>query len=813
MRSRGYSMPALNYIRAILGSLLRRPGFAVTSILILAIGIGLSTAVFTVARAVLLRRLPVKQEERIVLLWGDLASRGFNHYPLALSEAESFLRTTSSFQNGAWLGYEGSQPVFMQDGQEVTRYRRAVVSGTYFDVLQVEPLLGRRLAPADDTRGAAPVAVLSYGAWRERFAGDPKVLGRRLTGFDSGVTYTVVGVMPPGMDYPRGTELWTTVATTISPEHLEYAAFDLIGRLAPGASVDRVRQELTGFLGRTESLPWQREMRGVVTVFADLVVGDVRPALLIFTVAAALLLLITCANVATLLLLRGIDRVREFSVRAALGAGRARIVAQVLVENVALAVVGGAAGVLVAAVAVRAFVALAPPGIPRLDEIRLNGMAFGVAAGVTTFAVILFGIAPALLAGRINLQQVLRHGRGQSPNRRSRFTAEALVAIQVALAVMVLAAAGVIAKSLVRLEGADLSLNSSQLFVGDLALRYDIYDTPAKQIALLDQLTGRLEALPEVASVAPVVAVPFSGSGGWDGRAATDGQSIDQVSSNPMLNLELASPQYFATLGVSILRGRSFNDEDREGSPGVVILSQSAAELSWPGQNPIGRRLRFGADLEQSMTVVGVVPDTRYRDFRNPRATVYFPLRQSFFPFAPGTLAIRATGMSGSLLTSIRRAIGETALGVDLPSLTAFDELLDVPLAQPRLNAALLALFAASALLLSAVGLYGVMASMVGQRRRELALRQALGATPGALGRLVLRRACAIAGAGSLLGLVGVILAHRLVRQVLYQVSPTDISTMVIVPVFLLLLAAVASYPPARAATRIHPAVTLRSEG
>jgi len=794
-------------------SLRRTPGFAVTSILTLALGIGLSTAVFTVADALLLRRLAVKDQERIVILWGEMGRGGFDHYPLGLADAREFVRVSHSLERAAFVTYEGAWPTSIQYGAEVSRLRRAVVSGDFFAVLGAQPLLGRALRAADDASGATPVLVLNYGTWKQRFGGDPHVLGRQVLNFDNGVTYTIVGVMPQGLDYPRGTDAWVPVLPTIPAGSLEFAAFDVIGRLAPGVALSAARDEMTAFLGRVDASTWQRDLRGVALTLPRLVLGDVRPALFAFAVAAGLLLLITCTNVANLLLVRGLERVREIAIRSALGAARSRVIAQLLAENALLAVAGGALGVLVAAVTVRIFLVLAPTGLPRLEEIQLNGTALAAAVGITGFAMLIFGLGPAIITSQVDLQQVLRSATRQSQSRHSRLAAEGLVAGQVALAVVVLAAAGLVARSLIKLERAELSFKPAGLLIGELAVRSDQYDDAEKQSALLDRILTRLQMIPGVRSVSPVVAVPFSGTGGWDGRAAAEGQSEEAASANPMMNMEVVAPDYFKTLGIPILRGRGFTNEDRRGDPNVVVVSQSAARYYWPGADPIGKRLKVGADSERTMTVVGLVPDTRYRDLRDARSSIYFPLLQSFFAFAPTTLAIRAAGPPDAVVPAIRRAIDEAGSGVALASIAPFSVFLDGPLAQPRLNAVLLALFASTAVLLAAVGLYGVMETMVRQRRRELAVRMALGATPAHLRRMVVQRGFIIATAGTILGLLGAFMINRLVLTLLYEVSPTDSATLGIIAGLFLGVATLASFWPARSTTRIDPALALKAEG
>src|SRR5213079_1900455 len=360
-------------------------------------------------------------------------------------------------------------------------------------------------------------------------------------------------------------------ARTRSGTDSTVADVEVIGRLRPGAIAAHARDELTAFLRRAEASPWQRDWHGVAQTLPRLVLGETHPALIAFAAAAGLLLLITCINVANLLLVRGLARVREIAVRSALGAGQLQVVSQLLAENALLAIAGGAFGVVVAAAAVRSFVAVAPPGLPRLDVIQLN--------------------ATAVITSRVEIERVLRSGTRQSASRRSRLGTEGLVVGQIALALLVLSAAGLVARSLIKLERAELSFQPSHLLVGDLAVRYDQFDTPVKQRTLLDRLLPRVRAIPGVRAVSPVVAAPFAGPGGWDGKFAAEGQSAEQAAANPMLNMEVVTPDYFATLGIAVRRGRLFTDADREGAPQVVVISESAARYYWPGVDPIGKRL------------------------------------------------------------------------------------------------------------------------------------------------------------------------------------------------------------------------------
>lgn len=801
----------LQNLRLGVRNLARTPGFTTSAILVLALGIGLATAVFTIADALLLRPLPVQDQDRIVVLWGETADGSFKTNPLLLPDARVFAEQTQSLERTAFFQYGGAAPAAVRDGDHISRLNRALVSGQFFAVLGVRPVLGRILDARDDVAGVRSVVVLSYSAWQQRFGGDPQVVGRRIQFYEDNVTSTIVGVMPQGLDYPRGTDFWAPLVATTRRAALSDAALDVdvIGRLAPFATIADARGELTAFFGRADAPAWQRDVRGVAYTLPRLVLGDTRPALMAFGAACVLLLLITCINVANLLLVRGLGRTREVAVRSALGGSRAQIARLLIAENALLALGGGGLGVMVARGAVGAFVAFAPSGFPHLDEIQLNASVIGGAAAITAAALLIFGLFPALATARPNLQRGLRSDARQTPTRRARRTTEALVVGQLALAVVVLAVSGVVVRSLIELERADLAFEPSHLMIGELAFREDQYASAAKRLALFDTLTSRLDAVPGVRGVSPVVTVPFSV--GWDGRPVVEGQSAEDAFRNPVLNIDLVGPGYLKTFGIPLLRGRWFTAADAAGAPPVVAVSQSAARQYWPHEDPVGKRLTFQAGGPW-LTVVGVIPDIRYRDLRDARPSIYIPLRQSFFPFAPTTLAIRTTTAPGDLVPAIRHAIADAAPGVELSSAVPFGIFLGDILARPRLDTLLLAVFAGAALLVAAIGLFGLLATMIRQRTHELGVRMALGATRRDLRRMIVGRGVLIAGIGAAIGLAGAALANRLVVALLYEVSPTDGMTLAAVTVLLLTVAGCASVAAARASTRIDPAIALRAE-
>jgi predicted permease len=797
----------IHHVRAGLRALRTAPAFAATAILTLALGIGLATAVFTVAESVVIRRLPIAAQERVVVLSGAAPARGIPDFPFDVPDARELVRRSRALRRAAFVLWDGAMPITVRDGSHVSRLRRALVSGDYFDVLGVRPVLGRALRPEDDARGAAPVVVLSHRAWQARYGGAPDVVGRRIVMHELGIAATIVGVMPPGLDWPRGTDVWAPLFPMI-PER--FLSLHVVGRLAPGATVATARSELTAFYRRPGASPLERELHGVVRPLPGLALGDTRPAVLAFAAAAGLLLLITCIDVANLLLVRALARAREVAVRTALGASRARVVGQLVTEHALLAAAGGLSGVAVAAAAVRAFVAVAPAAVPRLDEVRLDGTALAGALAITALATLLFAVAPAVLASRVDAQQALRAGVRHTAGRRARRLRETLVAAQVALALLVLSAAGLVGRSLLALGRADLAFDPARLVVAELA--YPVDGGAPAQIALLERLLPAVRAIPGVRGVSPAIAVPYAGSPGWVARPSAEGQSEQDAARNPLADMEVVAPDFFPTLGLRVLAGRAFTDADRAGAPPVVMLSESAARHLWPGGGAVGRRVVDGRGFA---TVVGVVPDTRYRDLRAPHGSIYFPLRQAArFPNAPATLLVRAAPGSApaDVIPALRRAVAEVAPEVAVASAAPFDALLAGPLAEPRMNALLLGVFAAAAVTLAGVGLFGVLATMVRQRTRELGVRMALGATAGDVAGLVLRRALLLAAAGTAAGVAGALVTNRLLAALLYGVSPTDAPTLAAAAAALLAVAAAAGAVPARAGRRVDPAAALRAE-
>jgi predicted permease len=796
-------------------SVLRARAFAMTVTLTLGLGIGLATAVLTVANATLLRDLPMSDQDRLVALWGARRDVNADNWPLTLPQAREFAAQARALTDVGYVAYEGAWPVVIRTDDQLTRLRRALVSGNFFDVLGTRAELGRALQTSDNVVGAAPVVVISKHIWLTRYGGSADVIGQSIVLAEFGITARIVGVMPEGLEYPATVDFWAPYVPARLRSEADtnaYTAVTLVARLAPSATRQDAATELTTFVSRPGSSPWMREMRGIAQPLPRVILGDVRPAVLAFTAAAALLLLITCMNVANLLLVRGLGRVREIGVRVALGASRRQIIGELVAENAILALVGGAMGVALAAAAVTGFLALIPADVPLLHTSGIDSSSLLGALGITAIAMLSAGVVPAFASARGDPHVALTSGARVTTHRGGRIVRELLVGAQVCLALLTLSGAALVGRSLLKLQNVDVGFDAPNVLVAELAIPFDRYDGVTEQVAVIRQIVERLDDLPEVDGVSPVVAMPFSGTGGWTGRAGLPGQTPDEVARNPMFNMDVVTPDYFATMGLWVVRGRALNDGDVAGAERVAIVSETMARRYWQVDDPIGKRFMAGTGLRDAITVVGMVRDTRYRDLREPLASVYFPLAQSAFPYAPTTLVIRTVGSPTARVAAMRRAIEETGSGVALANAAPFEAYMDGPLAGPRINAFLLGVFALSAALLAAVGLFSIMATMVKQRTREIGTRMALGATPAMVRGMVLGRGLAIAGRGVAAGMLGAVLTNQLLSSLLYEVSPADIVTLSGVAALLLSVAVLATYVPARASSRIHPSIALRTE-
>lgn len=790
----------------------RARGFTGASVLTLAVGIAGTTVMFALIQGVLLRPLPVHDQQRLLVAWKELAGAG--HWPFEVPDLDVLREESRTLEGVAGVIYNGPLPTAVLENGTASYIRGTSVTGDFFDVLGVDPVLGRALIPADDLTGAEHVLVISHGLWQRRYGGSRDVIGRRL--IIQQRPFSIVGVMPPGMDYPRGVEAWMTVAATTSM--LTDAAFrvsvDVISRMREGVTLEQAGGELTALVARLDAAAPPGRPRGLTPVarsFEEVVVGDVRAAMLVLFGAVGLVLLIASANVANLLLLRGETRRPELAVRAALGAGRGRLVRQLLAESVMLALAAGMTGLAVTWWTLEALIAFVPDGLPRVDSVRIDAgvVLFTLAIAFVTAA--LAGLGPALSAAGPDLASHLRSGGRAATGRAVRRGRRALVVAQVALAVTIVAAVGLLTRTLLNLQAVGIGLAADRLVLVPLELPQPKYADRARHLQFLEDVIAELQASPDIASATPVNMEPFSGTG-WDAVFTAEGQSAEESEANPLLNMEAIHPNYFATFEVALVRGRAFTNADRESAPNVAIVSEDVAARTWPGEDAIGRRLKIGniESAEEWRTVVGVARPTRYRELTEPSATLYLPAEQ--FLVTAQTLVVR----TASPVAMVARLAHERVRAVDpdvpVMRVLPLTELLERPLARPRFNAFLIGVFGAAALLLAAIGLYAVMAAFVRQRSREIGVRVALGATPSDVRRLVLGEGLRLAGFGAAIGLATAVGAAPVLRSLLFEVHPLDPVAILAGALLLVAVSALACYFPARAATRMDPIAILRAD-
>jgi predicted permease len=807
MRDAGYAVRTLA----------RSPGFAAAAVLTLAIGLTGTLSMVTLIDGVLLRPLPVRAEEALVVGWRGQPESA-RRWPFSAEDLE-LVRTSSRLLAGvAGVGYHDPATMTMGDGTDVGYVRVARVTGEFFGVLGVEPLLGRALGPDDNVPGAENVLVLTHALWQARFGGVREAIGRRVA--VGGQPFTIVSVMPRDVEHPRRVEAWMTptamLTTTSNPTSRVGIAteFDLLARVAADATAAQAAEELRGLGAALDARRPAGEGQGFVPQvqpYREFVIGDVRPALLVLFAAVALVLLIACANVSSLLLVRGDARRTEFAVRAALGAGRARLMRQVLTEGFVLASASAAVALLATKALLPVLMRWVPDGLPRADAVRVDARVLVASVALALVSAVFAALLPAVTAVGRQLATSLRaasRGTASSGGGWRR----ALVAAQVALAVVGLAGAGLLISSFRELRAEARRLASDQLIYVPLDLPHEAYGDRARVRQLVTDLAEALEADPRVAGATPVNVAPFSGVG-WDVPVFTaEGQSDEAARANPPLNLEEIHPRYFSTFQVPLMRGRAFTLADSETAPPVAIVSADVAARTWPGLDPIGRRVKMGppASPGRWLTVVGITAPTRYRDLRSERATLYVPARQMIG--AAEQLAVRTSMSAPQLMELIEARLRVLDPTVAVMPLRPFDDLLEVPLARPRFYTTLMTVFGATGVALAVVGLYGVIATGVRQRRREFGIRMALGAEPADVRRLVMVDGARLVGAGMVVGLAAAVIAARALRGLLYGVEPVDPASLALAVAGIAVVSAVALAAPLGSAGRVQPAEVLRAE-
>lgn len=795
----------------------KHPGFTAIVVITLALGIGASTAIFSVVDSVLLRRLPYRTAERIVAIQefgkegkrGQITSANFLDWRAQNTVFEQLAAIKTTTANLA-----------LSDQAE--RIDLAQTNANFFDVFGITPQYGRLFIPADEQAGHENVVVVSHSLWQRRFAGDPALVGKPIS--LDGTNYTVIGIAPPDFRYPDKTELWLPPLRLV-PElfpgqdvtqtrRMGYLA--AVALLKPGVSLQQAAGEMETITARLrQQYPDSNNVRfnRVVSLHEHLV-GDTNKLLWLLLGAVTFVLLIGCANVANLLLASGASRHKEMAIRTALGASRWRVIRQLFTESTMLALTGGAVGLLVAFWGLAAITKLLPADFPRLNEIHidLRILAFTFAASVLTG--ILFGLVPALQISRTDVQEAIKEtGRGTAGSRRQSRFRQALIVAEVALSVVLLAGAGLLFRSFLQLQSVNTGFSPEQVLTARLTPAGPNYRENPDFAKFYNQVLEKLSAVPGVQDAGLINTLPLDK--GPTSGFRVEGRPITTPDKWPSVNYRVVSADYFSAMSIPVLQGRAYTERDGENAPRVMIVNQKLARDTFPGEDPIGKRITFGnVDSNQQPVwweIVGVVANTRSLELREePAQELYFSVLQDFWPNL--SIVVRSSVEPSSLSGSLRQIVNQVDKSVPVSSVKTMDHVVSESITQPRFNLFLLGLFGAVAMLLSAAGIYGVTAYTVTQRTHEVGIRLALGAQVSDVLKMILGQGMAVIGIGVVLGLVAAFALMRLLRSLLFGVGENDPLTFVAITLVLLLVALIACYIPARRATKVDPLVALRYE-
>jgi predicted permease len=795
----------------------KNPGFATIAILTLALGVGANTAIFSVVYAVLLKPLPYANPNQLVVVFEAKPQEGVEKTGTSYANFEEWRAQNTVFSELS--GNQGHDLTVTGRGEPFVAVT-GVVTPEVFAVLAATPLAGRTFVPDDGKQRAAPVVILSENLWRSRFGADPNIVGSAIS-LDKRL-FTVVGIMPASFRSPlqaRRQDVWVPLAD--DPLFSGWMArrgghwLIAIGRLKPGVSIAQAQAEMGAISSRlAKEYPAENEGWTVrIVPLQSELVGDVKPALLVLLGAVALVLLIACANIANLLLARATSRAKEMSVRIALGAGRARIIRQLLTESAALGLLGGAAGTLLAYWGVRGLRSLLPADIPDVNAIQVDGYVLAFALLLSVAASFVFGLAPALFSAGSDLQKTLREGAGRAGAGGGRHTARTvLAAAEIALAMVLLVGAGLLVRSFVTLTSVNPGFSSQHLVKAEVQLPRFEYSTPQQWNTFADDLLARIQSEPGMRDSAVAIPLPLA-NGNINLTFEIEGSSAPPSSQSRTANYVASTPEYFRVMGIPLLQGRAFSREDVASGPRVAIISAAMARVYFPNQNPIGKRIVFGfpPDGEAQREIVGVVGDVRDVALRQePAAMMYVPYAQA--PFWGAVVVVRSNLTVAAVADAIRR--DARAIDKDLPitDIAAMPEIVDATVAQPRFQTMLLGAFSALALILAAIGIYGVISYSVAQRTHEIGIRMSLGAQPGQILRLVVGQGVRLALVGVAIGCAAALALTRLMRSLLFNVSPADPVTFVVVAILLAGVSVAACYIPARRAMRVDPMTALRYE-
>lgn len=824
----------LQDLRYALRTLLKKPGFALIAIVTLALGIGGSTAIFTVVDAALLRGLPYRSPDQLYHLWEKRPQQEFGQREFSYPDYQDY-QQNKALEIAAYTGGGG----IMSGRGEPERVFFPSATANFFSVLGVEPVIGRSFQPGDDKPGTPLVTLLTYGMWQRRFGGDPGIVGQSLT--VNGQSYTVVGVLPASFQFAlRSADLWRPYQPTDAQLTRRFMhGTNVIGRLKPGVSVQQAQSELDVIASRIEREHNQSHAGTGLRLIPlqEQVVGQVKPILLVLLAAVGFVLLIACANVASLLLTRSLARQKEVAIRGALGASRWRVIRQLLTESLLLSLAGGLAGLVVAYWGVKGLVAVLPDSqlstLPFLTSLQIDAPILAFSVGLSLLTGIVFGLAPALQSSRLDLNEVLKEGGRASTGGARQRLRSGLVMTEIALAVVLLVGAGLMMKSLLRLLQANVGFNPENVLTVTVNLPAAKYTDLGKQVLFYEQLNNRVQSLPGVNNTGTVNILPLQG--GNTTRFYVDGDPVPPPGQEIEANIRVVDESYFKTLGVPIVAGRAFDNRDGEAErqaaqaqaqaqpqtqgaqpapiPGVVIIGKTLADKVFPGRDPVGRRLAYSSFAGQTDLIIGVVGDVKIGALDEAiRPVIYYPFRR--FPSTGTNLVIRTSVDSTALASAIRNETRTLEPEVAIFNVRPMEELIgDSPAAfMRRFPAILIGIFAGVALLLASIGIYGVVSYSVSQQTHYIGVRMALGAQTSDILKMILKQGLGVSLAGMAIGVLAALGLMRLLRSLLFEVGTYDLGTFALVVGTLLVVALLASYIPARRATKVDPLVALRYE-
>ncbi|HEV8431391.1 MAG TPA: ABC transporter permease [Pyrinomonadaceae bacterium] len=800
-------------IRFALRGLGKHPGFTAIAVVTLALGIGGSTSIFTVVDAALLRGLPYKSPDRLYHVWENTPKKEFPKREFSYPDYQDYQ------QNNVFEGlaaYTGGRVILSGYGDPES-LNAPQASANFFSVLGVDPVLGRTFQAGEDSQGGPKVTILTYGLWQRRFGGDPKIIGKAIT--LNGESYSVIGVLPATFQFAlRSADLWMPYQPTQNQLTRRFLhGTNLIGRLKSDKTVNDAQSELSLIASRIEQQHNDSHAGTTARVvpLQEEVVGNVRPILLVLLAAVGFVLLIACANVASLLLTRSLSRQKEVAIRSALGASRWRVIRQLLTESILLSLVGGAAGLLIAYWGVPALVAVLPQSqlnaMPFLKALSLNGGILTFSLALSLLTGLIFGLAPALQSSRLDLIEALKEGGRQTSIGAGHRLRSAMVVTEIALAVVLLVGAGLMMKSLLRLLQTNVGFKTENVLTMTVILPPSKYTQPEQQINFNDQLRERVQSLPGVGGAGTVDILPVNS--GNTTRFYVDGDPVPAPGQEVEANIRTVSDDYFKALGVPLLAGRTFDARDTQNGQSVVIIGKTVADRMFAGRDPVGRRLRYSSFQGNGDLIVGVVGDVKITGLDEAvKPVLYFPFRQSASIFA--NLVARTDSDPNALAGAIRNEIRNLEPDAAILNVRTMDDMIAQTPASfmRRFPALLITIFAGVALLLASIGIYGVVSYSVSQQTHYIGVRMALGARPSDILRMVLKHGLFLALLGVGIGVLAALGLMRLLSTLLYQVSTNDVAVFTTVTGALFAVALLACYLPARRATKVDPLVALRYE-